>query len=42
MVALAFLVRFLNFSQNVGLFIDNLDRNWQEPYGYIGLKLAAH
>jgi hypothetical protein len=31
--ALAFIVKFLNFPQNVGLFMDNLGNNWQEPYG---------
>jgi hypothetical protein len=33
MAALAFLVKFLNFSQNLGLFMDNLSKNWQEPCG---------
>jgi hypothetical protein len=26
---LAFLVKLLNFSQNLGIFMDNLGKNWQ-------------
>jgi hypothetical protein len=32
-VSMQILVKFPNFPQKAGLFMDNLGKNWQERYG---------